>query len=82
MKQKNTSKLRAKNTTIPEDRWDGVLQYLLRGTRQHGDPAQMEFMQGVEAIARVDSDAIVIVIQKRVEGITVKHFACTECETS
>jgi hypothetical protein len=34
----------------------------------------MAVMEGIEAIARVDSNAMVIVIQKRIEGITVKHI--------
>jgi hypothetical protein len=74
VKQKNISKLRGKNATVPEEQWDGVLQYLLRGISQHGDPTQMAVMEGIEAIARVDSNAMVIVIQKRIEGITVKHI--------
>lgn len=65
MKSKNTSKLRAKSNQETQEEWDNLLREVLLGKKL--DTPTL----GVETLAKVDDDSIVIAIQKRIEGITV-----------
>lgn len=65
MKGKNTAKLRAKSNQETQEEWDNLLREVLLGKKQ------ATATLGVEALAQVDDDSIIITIQKRIEGITV-----------
>ncbi len=61
--------LRGKTSKISEDEWETILEGLLLGTKPDLEHAKVT--EGVEAVAKVGEEEIVITIQKRIEGITV-----------
>jgi hypothetical protein len=65
VKHNQTSSLKENKSTINQEQWERVLSTVLLGT------APGEGQTGTEAVAKVDESAINILIQRRVEGITV-----------
>lgn len=68
MKHNQTSSLKENKSSINQEQWEGILSTVLLGTAPEEGQAATE---GIEAVAKADESAINILIQRRVEGITV-----------
>jgi hypothetical protein len=72
VKHSKISDLKSKNESCSQDDWEDILLSVFRGTT----PAKEDLVQGVETIAKVERKAVslTIIIQKRIEGITVWYW--------
>lgn len=73
VKHSKISDLKSNNSPCSQDDWEDLLLSIFRGVT----PEKADLLEGIETIAKVERKAVslTIIVQKRIEGITVRHSA-------
>jgi hypothetical protein len=74
VKHNQTSSLRERAFTGDQDKLDEIFSTILLGGGRD------EATRDIEAVARVESDVLTVLIQRHVEGITVSSYSYVICD--